>query len=41
MAAAAAAPGKGAWEPPKFVQHALGQLPITQDGEHPQKRFYR
>lgn len=32
---------KGTWEPPRFVKEALHLQPITQDGEHPQKRYYR
>ena len=32
---------KGAWEPPRFVKEALSLQPITKDGEHPQKRYYR
>ncbi|GAB5030919.1 trna (guanine-n)-methyltransferase [Nannochloropsis oceanica] len=32
---------KRPWVPPKFVQEALGHLPIVEDGQHPQKRFYR
>lgn len=32
---------KGVWEPPRFVKEALHLQPITQDGEHPQKRYYR
>ncbi|TFJ87243.1 hypothetical protein NSK_001575 [Nannochloropsis salina CCMP1776] len=32
---------KRPWVPPKFVQEALGRLPLVEDGQHPQKRFYR
>lgn len=32
---------KRPWVPPKFVQEALGHLPLVEDGQHPQKRFYR
>ena len=39
--AAPASNKKRPWVPPKFVQEALGCLPLTKDGEHPNKRFYR
>ena len=32
---------KRPWVPPKFVQTALDLVPLTEDGQHPQKRFYR
>jgi tRNA (guanine-N7-)-methyltransferase len=33
---------KRPWVPPKFVQEALtGMLPLTEDGQHPQKKYYR